>query len=1557
MKRGLKKALTVSAIFNQIFLLIIMKLHLNLTLRRAVLAAMSTMAVYTTQAETFPGGISNGQYLVTGTTSTSASYNDSSEDLFIGGGEGGNAALTMTGSASITANTVNVGNSHNDVYGKLTMETGTSATTNQLNVGAYNGLGILNIEKGAVVNVGDSLNVGYHTEQKSIIIDEESESSDTINVNGGKLTVGTTSHPGTITIGASKCSANLNLTEDSEVTFNGTTSIAQGSDAESFVSVEGTSKLTLNGDTALAIDTDSMAYVFVQENATVTVKDNMYVGVEGYGLLSLRDNSTLTAKNIVVASKEGSRAVVSFGGSEVGDTTTTVSADAIFVGAAGNGTATFKDATIKTNDIVLGDQATGMGTLYIEDGTTLTGITENTKTDIYVGRAGTGALDVSGDIDLGGLYVIGTKSSASIDHSTLTAEETVIIGGQLKTVEPTTTDDLTHEGGTLATGDLTIVNGGYLDIQGTATVEGSTLLDNSSSINVGGTLTTNSITEEDTKGNTVNGGTITIEEGGTWNADGSTTGLGTITNNGALNVGGSMTVLQGITGTGTTTVAKDSSLALAGATTQGAISNAGDITISAQTTAGAITNDGDITVSGAGRVDADSLGGTGTTTITIDASTVATSDGLAIVELDMEPTSAIKVDIDTANASALVGKGFDFVKVGDGLISVGQDNFSVDEGWTINWDDKTITTGDASKGLQITYTGDDSGMVFTKLGAVEAKQIEVELPANVTIELEVVTETVLTATVTPEQMGTTVIAPVTEEEKEAATDVVVENNTVIHAAEIATGVNEETHEDIRTNVVIGKDVESSGSGSTKVQSVVVNQKTTINNGTNTTEIKGNIGASGVALMLDGKTEHKGKGKAQGSELGFHEDIKEGSLLVYHEETDQTIKNEVKKIDIVQVGKDSDVSVSDMSMHSTHALTIGEGTTIEFNGVDLHVGGTTDVNLTQEVEVKVYNENGEWTGETKIETVDFGAHLTVDSTITKATVKISGESVVKFEKIDDDDHHSFGSTTFAESEVEIDDNSTLGDNQEHMQTIKFDEESKVTNRGNVKNAEFHKGSELKNNGGYVEDVVFEEGTKLHGTGHVKHIKMNGGRLSVGNSPGELKVSSAEFSNTAVDFYFITDSAEWKYDGSTGEDAASITTGSGCISQLNVDQLVTMNNATITILYETSDTQETDGYRDATEAEIAGMDNKFQDGASITLITGNLDQLSGTYHFIDSTLPTLEDGLFWDTTQLFTTGKIFVIGEKLEEPWRIANTLVSAGETVLGFGRLAETQGKLRKAGTTRTWGSAIAQFDSIDSGSSTNGYDYNAWGAAVGVDHAFTNNTVVGVAFGCTWGENEPENGTDFYDAGSIDQDAKMIGIYGVHKFRTKGLMNDVKLSAFAAYGWFENNSTRSSLKTPGTATAEWDSEAWVLSASLSRDITTDSGVVFTPYVGVEYTKAGMDDFTETGRVTTADYTADEDYSNLAVKLGVAVSKTYGKVTPYANIAFISDVDRSAAKVTATGRETITGKSALPGRNGFEIGVGATWQLSDNLDVNAGYSAEIRDKATEHNARVGIGYTF
>ena len=434
--------------------------------------------------------------------------------------------------------------------------------------------------------------------------------------------------------------------------------------------------------------------------------------------------------------------------------------------------------------------------------------------------------------------------------------------------------------------------------------------------------------------------------------------------------------------------------------------------------------------------------------------------------------------------------------------------------------------------------------------------------------------------------------------------------------------------------------------------------------------------------------------------------------------------------------------------------------------------------------------------------------------------------------------------------------------------------------------------------------------------------------------------------------VTNSDDWK----TGDITA--TTGSGAISQLFVDESVTLNGEVRFVYQEKDDATGKYVECDDTEAARKLVGSYITEDTVIEFVKGDIDSLTMNADVIEETLPILGDGMEWNLEELFKNGTITVLAEQLEEPTRIANTLVSAGDTVLSFGRLAGGQAMLREAGTTRAWASAIANYGSVDSGKDTNGYDSDNWGAAVGVDHAFAKNTVVGVAFARTYGENTPENGTAYYNAGSIDQDATMVGLYGTHKFRTKGLLNDVKLNAFAAYGWFTNESSREAIKSGHEATAEWDSNAWVLSASLSRDITTDGGLVVSPYVGVEYTKATMDDATEKGRSYDAEYTADQDYSKLSVKVGMTVSKTFGSFTPYVGVAYLNDVSRKAAEVTATGkRATISGKSALPGRDALQLKVGANWQLTEAMDLNAGYSAELRDKATEQSANVGIGVKF
>lgn len=1215
-----------------------------------------------------------------------------------------------------------------------------------------------------------------------------------------------------------------------------------------------------------------------------------------------------------------------------------------------------------------------------------------------------GVLSVEGSLVTTAVSLVNDKTmyaSGSITNTagSITNNGTLDQDGVLTNVAGSITNNGTYlVDGTLSNTAGAITNAGSLTVNGTMTSSAATIA-NTGSIIVAKSLSTSA-------GIITNSGTITVEKGGSMISSNDTISL---TDKGALNVAGSL-----ITNRDTISVGKDASITVGGTMTStgGSITNDGDFivdgtmdatattltsngtiavggslvssslsgtgsvtidegadwTISGVTSQGSIANNGEITIKDTSSVVVtDKLSGTGSTTIVVGGRTGSTYDNAILSAGSMDSTFGVTVEILTSEAAALVGKDVNFLQVGGNLVEI--DTFTVGEGWTIDWDNNRIYTGDTNSGQQLSFVGDETGMYFTKLGAVETIEVVTESAANVTVELEVVTETAQTVTETGKEI-------VTEGTDEALQDFITKDDSV-KSVEIGRGLDE-NQEEVRTNVIIGKNVTSSGDAdSTKVQSIVVNQKTTVEiAGTEdqegeTKEIKETVGVSGVALVLDGTSKHEGSGKDSGAELGFKADSSVGSLATKDDEGN-TVINEVSKIDVVHVSEGADVTVANMSMHSTHALTVSDGATLTFDGVSLHVGGTTDINLTKEVEVKVYdeqgeivkveNEAGELVDKTETKVVESDTHLTTDTVIANATLVITGGSEVKFEKIDSGNADTtFGSTTITNSVVEVAGTGTvLGDSQEHMQQIQFDEASQVIvkDEAKVDNAVFSNGAALTSVGGTVTNVTFDSGTTLKGTGSVSNVTVaQGGKLTVGNSPGKMEANNLTVDGE-VEFFIITNSEEWqRYDGTSGSLSTDYQTGS--FSQLIVGENVTLNGK-VTIVYQEKLADGTYANCDDQQAARDEVAYVFTEGDGIRFVDGNLENLTlgSGYWFDTTTLPELEDGMFWDFSDFLTGGVITVVGEILEEPGRIANTLVSAGETVLDFGRVAESQAALRQAGTTRTWASALAMFDSVDGSTTTNGYDYNAWGAAVGVDHAFSRNTVIGAAFGCTWGENESERGNEYYGAGSVDQDSKMVALYGTHKFQTKGLLNDMKLSAFAAYGWFTNDSTRKALNSESTATAEWDSEAWVLSASVSRDITTDGGVVVTPYVGVEYTKATMDSFTEKGRVATADYTADEDYSNLSVKVGVNVSKTFGSFTPYAGISYINDVDRTAGKVTATGRRgAISAKSALPGRDALQLRAGATWQLTESMDLNAGYTAELRDKATEQRANVGIGITF
>ena len=1535
-----------------------MKLHLNLTLRRALLAAMAMVALHTADADMTP---TNGHMYVTGEVSptteawteawgsttgvlsvgtsvgagtltlTSGNYT-TPNSIFLGGKgyesngtEAKDGTLEIEEGATLTVNgSTNVGNSQIGGKGTLTLDDGTLNAGNALYVGVNAGSGTIEADGSTITVTSGSTGAVFAMSHRTI-----PGLTDTVTLTGSSITVGAKGGVRDYTsIGHSAGTATLNLEAGSTATFHDQLLVGEKSGSNGTIHVH-SSTLNMGTTTVLGAAAGATGLICI-EDGTAQGADTLVIGSKGTGTIEMMgDKAALEANSIELGDAADSEGTINAQGGSI-------TTDLLTIGTSGSGSVV-SAAIIKATDIVIGKEATGSGSLVSEGS-----VTADT---LYVGYKGTGTASVEGGtLTAKDAYIVGidSKLATAADATTTKAGITTltnatVLAGELSTAAGATTK---------VTGELIIDADGSMKNSGTTDIAKATVTEGF--ISNAGTLTTDTL---------VNSGIIM--NSGIWNAKTSTTSTeGTIVNDNTLNVSGALTT-NTLTGTtGTTTVAAG-----------------GTWNITGQTDQDTIDNDGSITLQGAGRIDASTLSGTGTTTITIDGTTVSTSEDLAIIEVGTLGNGqtigqTIKVDIDTDNGASLVGKTFNFVEVNEGLINLDQNNFNVDEGWKINWAGNNISTDDTStNGQQLSFTGGTNSMTFTKLAEKLADVTEEDTQKEVdyvdpttgdnvstTVILDYEKQTLAheektldadkaidadLATAIGVTTGSTTSAPILQ-------TVSIDNASI--TADTTAGDNE-----AKIGIVVGAGVDST---SLTVQTVVVKQVTKDENGEVLSEEA--IDSTGMVLVLEGTSRHEGKGDKENNHLGFADELN-GKVISTKDDNNNSETKKTQTIDLVQVGSNASVTLTNLNMHSTHTLEVKKGATITFDGVNMKVGGSKDTDIkTETVLVEVKDEKGDAlkdsegniiTKEVTVENKN-AAHLDTGSVIgdtetdpdkaTETKVVITGGSKVEFEMVRSaDDKVELGTTTItgAKTEVVMDGkDTTLG-----MDSVVKDDQ------GNDKHG---------------QKIVFSNGSHLKGNGNLKNIHIDkDSYFTVGSSPG--KFSASELTVDGVtNFYIITDSNEWldyaktnKLSSEKREDGAAPGKW-GAISQLEVKGNVTLNGL-VTFTYQHFDDATGQFVTEDTDAAREEMKQYFKEGSSIKFVTYDGGSLTlGENFSVDlASLPELEDGLFWDVNSLFTENTVYVMAEILEEPSRIANTLVSAGETVLNFGRLAEAQASLREAGTTRTWGSAIAMFDSIDSGSTTNGYDYSNWGAAVGIDHAFTKNTVVGVAFGCTWGENEAKEDNGYYSAGSIDQDARMIGIYGVHKFQTKGLLNDVKLSAFAAYGMFENDSTRNGLKSGNTAKAEWDSDAWVLSASLSRDITTDSGVVFTPYVGVEYTTAGMDDFSEQGKSYSADYSADEDYSNLSVKVGVSVSKTYGSFTPYANVAFISDVDRTAGEVTATGKRTITGKSALPGRNGFEIGVGATWQLTENLDVNAGYSAEIRDKATEHNARLGVGYTF
>lgn len=320
------------------------------------------------------------------------------------------------------------------------------------------------------------------------------------------------------------------------------------------------------------------------------------------------------------------------------------------------------------------------------------------------------------------------------------------------------------------------------------------------------------------------------------------------------------------------------------------------------------------------------------------------------------------------------------------------------------------------------------------------------------------------------------------------------------------------------------------------------------------------------------------------------------------------------------------------------------------------------------------------------------------------------------------------------------------------------------------------------------------SRVSGTGEMHNVRMNGGSLTIGNSPGQMSIEGVSATNSSWSFYFITDAPAWNPTGAN--DTTNPTTGA--FSQLKALSGNSASGITVSIVYENA-SGAAKSKEDFVTTLGAGFSVKLIDGVENLTFSGN--------NGVDaSTLPTLQEGLFWDTTRLFVTGCLYVIGDAdimVADAGRLANTLVSAADTTVFFGRMAREHYKDARRQRANVWAGGFGTYLNHADAGGRSGFEYNTHGYAIGADTELAEGLVAGLGLGQSFGKHKPNRGDAFYNAGEIDQDGLLAALYAAKAFACAKSDDELLLDGYVAYGRYDNSSTRRSLSNGSTAQADW----------------------------------------------------------------------------------------------------------------------------------------------------------
>jgi len=256
-----------------------------------------------------------------------------------------------------------------------------------------------------------------------------------------------------------------------------------------------------------------------------------------------------------------------------------------------------------------------------------------------------------------------------------------------------------------------------------------------------------------------------------------------------------------------------------------------------------------------------------------------------------------------------------------------------------------------------------------------------------------------------------------------------------------------------------------------------------------------------------------------------------------------------------------------------------------------------------------------------------------------------------------------------------------------------------------------------------------------------------------------------------------------------------------------------------------------------------------------------------------------------------------------------------------------------------------------------GYDFDTLGLLAGADYRVSDQLVLGGALGYLNTDSDYNS-----NSGKLDTSGWTAALYGTYYFN-----NQWYLDGALQYGWNDYDSQRNITFGSNNTSAKGstDGDQFSISLNAGADFFRNAWL-FSPYLGLDYITASIDEFSESGGDGLALTVNTEDIDILTSKLGVRVSRNYSmswgilSPTAFAEWAheFKDDSREISSRFVVDPRVPFITLTDEPDRNYFNLGLGTSATFTEGRSGFINYRGRFGDSDFEsHNIEAGIRFEF